>query len=200
MTYANLALKANNTSMATLVETDRILLDPSLTSDWRIRSVVKDKIERASLTLPDGLYLMIFEAYRSAERQQEMWDEVYHNVQLLNPSFDEQQIYTQTATWISPPDGFGSGHLSGAAIDITLATSRSNLLDMGTDIQEFSLLTPTQSDVQPQIKDNRNLLVSCLASQGLINYPSEWWHFSYGDRLWAELTDRNYLYFTPHNL
>jgi len=24
-----------------------------------------------------------------------------------------------------------------------------------------------------------------MQSQGFINYPTEWWHFSYGDRYWA---------------
>jgi len=31
----------------------------------------------------------------------------------------------------------------------------------------------------------------------MINYPDEWWHFSYGDRLWAEITDRKEAFFAP---
>jgi len=31
----------------------------------------------------------------------------------------------------------------------------------------------------------------------MINYPDEWWHFSYRDRLWAEVTGRNGAFFVP---
>jgi D-alanyl-D-alanine dipeptidase len=27
-----------------------------------------------------------------------------------------------------------------------------------------------------------------LSAQGLVNYPTEWWHWSYGDRYWALVT------------
>jgi D-alanyl-D-alanine dipeptidase len=200
MKLPDLQLKPNNTEMTILVEADKVLLNPSLTDDWRVRTVVKEKIEQAAEQLPDGLCLMVFEAYRSVERQQMMWDIVYKDVQLANPDFNVQQVYAESSKWISPPDGFGSGHLSGAAVDITLATPKGELIDMGTQVQEFNSLTVTQAPVTQKIRANREILVSCLQSQGMINYPQEWWHFSYGDRLWAELSDRDYLYFSPHNI
>jgi D-alanyl-D-alanine dipeptidase len=36
-----------------------------------------------------------------------------------------------------------------------------------------------------------------MQSVGMINYPDEWWHFSYGDRLWAEVTNRDAAFFAP---
>jgi D-alanyl-D-alanine dipeptidase len=32
------------------------------------------------------------------------------------------------------------------------------------------------------------MLAGALAGAGLVNYPTEWWHWSYGDRYWALLT------------
>ena len=29
---------------------------------------------------------------------------------------------------------------------------------------------------------------SPLTAAGLVNYPTEWWHWSFGDRYWALLT------------
>jgi zinc D-Ala-D-Ala dipeptidase len=29
---------------------------------------------------------------------------------------------------------------------------------------------------------------SALRGAGLVNYPTEWWHWSYGDRYWAMMT------------
>ena len=34
----------------------------------------------------------------------------------------------------------------------------------------------------------RRALVDALAGAGLVNYPTEWWHWSYGDRYWALTT------------
>lgn len=32
------------------------------------------------------------------------------------------------------------------------------------------------------------LLARVLRGAGLVNYPTEWWHWSYGDRYWALMT------------
>lgn len=29
------------------------------------------------------------------------------------------------------------------------------------------------------------MLGEALSAAGLVNYPTEWWHWSYGDRYWA---------------
>ena len=35
---------------------------------------------------------------------------------------------------------------------------------------------------------NREILGAALTDAGLVNYPTEWWHWSYGDRYWALAT------------
>ncbi len=184
-------------TLVTLIETDRLFLNASLANDWRIRPDIKQRIEAASLALPDGLCLMIYEAFRSRARQRELWAPVLAEITSAHPDWTSEQHYTETCRWVSPPDGFGSGHQAGAAIDITLATTGREALDMGTDMQAFTPLTPTASDVPDVARQNRNLLVATLQTQGLINYPDEWWHFSYGDRLWAEITGRTRAFFAP---
>ncbi|WP_281286552.1 M15 family metallopeptidase [Herbidospora galbida] len=32
------------------------------------------------------------------------------------------------------------------------------------------------------------MLGTALTEAGLVNYPTEWWHWSYGDRYWAHVT------------
>ena len=34
-------------------------------------------------------------------------------------------------------------------------------------------------------RDNRKILVKTMESEGFSNYPSEWWHYDYGNRAWA---------------
>lgn len=188
----------NPVRMTVLEETDRIFLNPEFRDDWRIRTEIRQRVEKASKTLPDGLAFMIYEAYRSRQHQQRLWDPVYAKLQQENPEWPADDLYTEASRWISPPDGFGSGHQAGAAVDITLATLDRRPLDMGTKMNEVSTpLTMTASPVADKIRINRDILISTLARFGLVNYPDEWWHFSYGDRLWAEVTGRTQAFFAP---
>ena len=194
----NITERENPVRMTVFEETDRIFLNPEFRDDWRIRTEIRQRIEKASMTLPDGLGFMIYEAYRSRQQQQRLWDPLYARLQRENPDWHEDDLYTEAARWISPPDGFGSGHQAGAAVDITLATLDRHPLDMGTDMNVKSTpLTMTASPVAENIRKNRNILITALAKYGLANYPDEWWHFSYGDRLWAEVTGRTQAFFAP---
>jgi D-alanyl-D-alanine dipeptidase len=55
-------------------------------------------------------------------------------------------------------------------------------------------LTMTAAPVADHIRINRDILISTLARYGLGNYPDEWWHFSYGDRLWDEIAGRTQVF------
>jgi D-alanyl-D-alanine dipeptidase len=44
---------------------------------------------------------------------------------------------------------------------------------------------------------NRELLARALRGAGLVNYPTEWWHWSYGDRYWALVTGAPAALFGP---
>jgi zinc D-Ala-D-Ala dipeptidase len=194
----NITERESPVRMTVFEETDRIFLNAEFRDDWRIRMEIRQRVEKASTTLPDGLCFMIYEAYRSRQQQQRLWDPLYARLQRDNPDWHAHDLYTEAARWISPPDGFGSGHQAGAAIDITLATLARRPLDMGTAMNEKSTpLTMTAAPVADEIRKNRDLLISALAKYELANYPDEWWHFSYGDRLWAEVTGRTQAFFAP---
>ena len=183
--------------MTVFEETDRIFLNPEFRDDWRIRKAIRQRVEKASLSLPDGLAFMIYEAYRSRQQQKEIWDPVYTRLKNENSEWSADKLYAEVSRWISPPDGFGSGHQAGAAVDITLATFDRIPLNMGTNMNEKSPLTMTSSPVNKNIRKNREILITALADNDLVNYPEEWWHFSYGDRLWAEITGRTHAFFAP---
>jgi len=183
--------------MVVFVETDRLFLNPLETDDWRIRRVVRDKVVACSEALPDGLCLMLFEAFRSRARQWELWNPVVASITENNPTWSETEVYAESSRWVSPPDGFGSGHQAGAAVDVKLARVDRTELDFGGPMKGLSGLAPTHWPVTPEIRKNRDLLVVAMERTGMINYPDEWWHFSYGDRLWAEVTSRDEAFFAP---
>ena len=183
--------------MVELVETDRLFLNPLETNDWRIRRVVRDKITACSQSLPDGLCLMVFEAFRPRARQWELWKPVFARITKDHPGWSHDQVYAETSRWVSPPDGFGSGHQAGAAVDVKLAHADRTELEFGGAMKGLTGVAPTAWPVCAEIRKNRDMLVKAMQATGMINYPDEWWHFSYGDRLWAEVTGRNEAFFAP---
>ena len=44
---------------------------------------------------------------------------------------------------------------------------------------------------------HRVLLASVLGGAGLVNYPTEWWHWSFGDRYWALMTGADAAVYGP---
>ena len=44
-----------------------------------------------------------------------------------------------------------------------------------------------EASVSVEARSNRTVMAKALGV-GLVNYPTEWWHWSYGDRYWATAT------------
>jgi len=41
------------------------------------------------------------------------------------------------------------------------------------------------------------LLTRVLGGAGLVNYPTEWWHWNFGDRCWAFTTGNDHALYGP---
>ena len=106
-----------------------------------------------------------------------------------------------------------STHSIGAAIDLTLvrmpavlqpvfdpATARKactsahierapdNSVDMGSGFDCFDRLSHTNSPaINPQARQNRQLLRTLMGQQGFANYSAEWWHYSYKMRSYPRI-------------
>lgn len=173
-------------------EEDGVFFNTSLAQDRRLRRVIYDKIIKAKNHLPGGLTFMIYEAYRPRARQIELWDLVREKIRAENAGASEADLDILCSQLIANPYHVGSGHQFGCAVDITLCTLSGEPLDMGTQMQEFCAKTETDSSlISKEQKENRAVLKTALEMQGLVNYPPEWWHYSYGDRLWAILTNHH---------
>ncbi|MDG2525071.1 M15 family metallopeptidase [Stenotrophomonas sp. HITSZ_GD] len=76
-----------------------------------------------------------------------------------------------------------SGHSRGATVDLTLADCRHGPcrpLDMGTDFDLFDTRAHTAApEVSPAQRANRQRLLRAMTAEGFVNYPMEWWHFTF---------------------
>lgn len=170
------------------------------TGGWhRARHGLAELLVAAAATLPDGLELLIVEAYRAPARQAGYWE--HYRAALLEhyPDLSETQLYDLASRWVAPPDV--APHCTGGAVDLTLCDDAGRELDLGSALDA----TPEQSDgacytdaeVPPAAAANRAILVSALQPAGLVNYPTEWWHWSYGERYWAFGTGAGFAHYGP---
>lgn len=170
--------------------------------DRRIRAEVYEMLKAAQRSLPEGLHFMIFEAYRPLARQARLWDDIVKKMKLQHPDLPESEIKDLCENFIAYPyDGIGSGHQAACAVDATLCTSDGKLLEMGTAMHEFNDLTRTETEgLNDEARKNRLILKDALELTGFINYPAEWWHYSYGDHQWAWLVGKPEAFFGPLDL
>lgn len=40
-------------------------------------------------------------------------------------------------------------------------------------------------NIGDEARSHRDILGTALTAVGLVNYPTEWWHWSHGDRYWV---------------
>lgn len=188
----------NPPRMATIRAEDGFLFNTVFTTDFRVRTVVYDMLLKARLLLPPGYRLVVYEGFRPRRRQWELWNGMIAEMRRRHPGESDEQIEERTREFVADPRGFGSGHQAGGAIDVSLAGPDGRELNMGTAVDEVSDKTPTHSPhLTAEERANRAILLSAMEGAGLVNYPSEWWHYSYGDRLWAELTGSPVAFFAP---
>jgi D-alanyl-D-alanine dipeptidase len=175
------------------IQVDRRLANES-SSFHRVRSSVAEKLVKAAQALPNGLRFLVIEGHRPLAQQSKHFSDYSAELKKRNPDWDAERIYNEASKYIAPPE-IVPPHSTGGALDITLVETGGKELDMGTKLNA----TPVECDnacftdaqkISADAKKNRGILIKALSGAGFINYPTEWWHWSYGDRYWAFVTKR----------
>jgi D-alanyl-D-alanine dipeptidase len=168
---------------------DLFTRDVSANGRQFVREGVADRLALADAFLPAGIRLQVVEGLRPADSQQQIYDGYRAELELLHPGISEHDVHVLASRFVSPIEV--APHVAGAAVDLTLVGAHGPL-DLGTPIDA----TPEQSNgacffaaknISREARTNRALLADVLTAAGLVNYPTEWWHWSYGDRYWAFL-------------
>lgn len=173
--------------LVTVAQTDRLRVRPADgTATLVVRAGVLGRLLAAARSLPDGMVLTIVEGYRDPARQRALWNEQFRVVRRQYPKKSQSDIERITRLRVAEPSKLGSGHQTGGAVDVSLSDTRGLALDMGTAMHQFTRLTATKASPLPQAaRAHRRVLLKAMTETGFCNFPGEWWHFSYGDQLWA---------------
>lgn len=168
-----------------------------------LRHGVLDRLGHAQSLLPDGLRLLYVEGYRPPGLQRRYFVDYADELRAANPAWPDEQVNQAASRYVSPPQI--APHSAGAAVDLTLVDADGTELDMGTRVnaspEESHGACYTDADsISSQARANRTVLAAALSAAGLINYGTEWWHWSYGDRYWALMTGQPTALYGPRAL
>ncbi|WP_055586374.1 M15 family metallopeptidase [Peterkaempfera griseoplana] len=168
-----------------------------------VRQGVLDRLLHAQSLLPDGLRLLFVEGYRPPILQRRYFNHYSDELRTANPTWPQDRIRAAASRYVSPPEI--APHSAGAAVDLTLVDADGTELDMGTrvnaDPEESNCACYTDADsISPQARSNRTTLATALNTAGLVNYGTEWWHWSHGDRYWALMTNQPTALYGPRDL
>lgn len=162
----------------------------------QMRQGVFDRLMRAQKDLPCGWRFKLYEGWRSWDLQKFLFDNRYNRLRQDNPDKTHEEIFVMTTRIVSPVinlDGTENipPHATGAAVDIYLIDANGDEVDMGMSLYEWADseakgLNYTYADnLSPEARANRHIMIDVMSKHEFVNYPTEWWHWSYGDRYWA---------------
>ena len=178
---------------------------------FRLRQGVIERLLQAQRSLQQrspACRLAIFDAWRPLAVQRFM---VAHAIaeecrqrgvdpQIPGPALDavEQEV---GRFWAPPSDDPATPppHSTGAAVDLTLASSDGETLDLGSPIDSIGPVSEpdhfaavARAATDPLLRaqatlfqQRRDLLAAVMLEAGFAQHPNEWWHYSHGDQLWA---------------
>lgn len=164
-------------------------------SPFALRQSVLKKLLQAQDYLQQikpGWRLSIFDGYRPNSVQKFMVVYTYEELLKIHPEMSPEARWAQVyQIWAVPSDDPATPppHSTGAAVDLTLINEQGQVVDMGSPIDELS--PRSLPDYYPQASTytaQRNLLNQVMNHAGFARHPEEWWHFSWGDQLWAWVT------------
>lgn len=168
-----------------------------------VRQGVLTRLQQAQSLLPGGVQLLFIEGYRPPSLQRRYFEEYSDELARANPDWQAAELREAASRFVSPPEI--APHSAGAAVDVTLVDHRGRERDMGTRVnaspEESSGACYTDApNLTARARTNRATLGGALSTAGLINYGTEWWHWSFGDRYWALQTQQPAALYGPVEL
>lgn len=146
-----------------------------------------------------GLELFLFDAWRPQAVQIYFHDTWLPNeLKRRNPSLSGDALLAEVETyWAAPSDGADapSPHSTGGAVDLTIRWRGGDQLWMGSlfddaspiaHVDHYETIQTRFCFSDEEARANRRLLYWVLVEAGFAVNPSEWWHFSFGDQMWAQ--------------
>ena len=173
------------------------------TSIWKLREEVVNRLVKVNdyLISKSSFNLLIYDSWRPLEVQEFMFKRAFLlecEKSDIDISFENMKSYPSILkkvekfwaypsydTMCPPP------HSTGGALDVCLSDKDGNLVEMGSMVDQMDetsnpyFYANIKNEEAIIWNSRRNLLREIMTKFGFAQHPNEWWHFSYGDQLWA---------------
>jgi D-alanyl-D-alanine dipeptidase len=179
------------------------------------RRTVAEKLRSVNESLkPYGVELFVMDAWRPVEVQRSLWQFFLDQARSKLHTNNAQSLKQYAGKFCSNPQDFNSEdehtwptHVTGGAVDLTLRRlNNGEFLFMGgvfddasdvsyTDFFERRAGKPTDARASRSVVAsssdidacrNRRLLYWSMKNADFANYSYEWWHFDFGNQMWAK--------------
>lgn len=169
-----------------------------------MRRGVAERLAQVNAALSAAqLELHLFDAWRPQAVQRFFHDEwVPRELRKHRPDLSEDEIAVETGQYWAAATKDASApspHSTGGAVDLSIRWVGGDFLWMGSLFDDASAISHAASFEgaadgsafsfsSDEARANRRLLHWLMVAEGFAANPNEWWHFSYGDQMWAQLT------------
>lgn len=166
-----------------------------------VRETLAHMLIKASSELPEGIHLLILDGWRPVELQKKLQEIIGEDIKKRFADETPEKQKELLSLFVAEPSSDPkqpSPHLTGASVDLTLCTTDGKWLDMGSDFDEpvdESWTCAFEGKAETDAQKNRRILYWAMINAGFSNLPSEWWHFDYGNQLWAHHTGHDHAFF-----
>ena len=146
------------------------------------------KLGQAARNLPKGYQLGIIECWRAPIIQQRMYKAVWNRFRERNPAWSDAHLRRVTNQFTAPMNvRVPPPHSTGGAVDLMLFGPNGERCDLYSPFDRFDpkMFFFDAPGLSKEARRNRTLMAEAILPTGLTNYPSEYWHWSYGDQGWA---------------
>jgi zinc D-Ala-D-Ala dipeptidase len=167
-----------------------------------LRQSVAEKLKAVNARLaPMGLELYLFDAWRPRAIQayfHDVW--MPEELRRRSVTLTGEALTAEIERYWAAPSGHENSpapHATGGAVDLTLRWKDGEALWMGSLFDDVTALAHRDRFEQlamhafslsdEEARANRRLLHWLMTEEGFAGHPDEWWHFSWGDQLWAAL-------------
>lgn len=181
-------------------------IDGALPDIW-LRKNVAEKLQLMVSTLPKTMGIIILDGWRPYRVQKALRDVVGEVIHEQEPHLTQEEFEARLSEFVAEPrtqKDSPSPHLTGGSVDITLCDLEGNALDMGTAFdspEEDSWTAAFEAEGKSlEIRNRRRILFNAMADVGFTNLPTEWWHFDYGNQLWAHYSAANHAVYSAISL
>jgi len=185
-------VKESNSPLISLKESGfNLIFEPCIKKDYKylVRAEIVEKVGRISKLLDkEDKVLIIRSAWRSFEHQQLLWEYYFEMIRKEQPDKPIREIREIVSGFIAAKTK--SMHATGGAVDALIYDLKNDcIMDFGTNdgykIEHNKECYPFHPGITPRAKENRKLLIDLFVNEDFVCDLKEYWHFDYGNVIWA---------------